>query len=206
MLNRYSRGSTARFYFDIVAAGVGITGLSPRIALERKSDGSFFQASDDTWQPTLVENAMTETNSVRLPGRYHFDFDQSLDELTGSTEYTVKKVSDAGTLALEYETAIFEPLAATASPGLCSVQGTLLTGQGEPLVAELVRATLVPIYKDDVGRGYQSDTVYMTFTDQNGDFQLPLVQGGVFRLEIQAIGFDRRLTIPAQATALFTDI
>ena len=206
MLNRYSRGSTARLYFDIVAAGVGITGLSPRIAIERTADGSYFQVSDETWQPTLVENDMTETNAVRLPGRYHFDFDQSLDELEGSTEYTVKKVSDATTVALEYETAIFEPLAATAAPGLCSVQGTLLTGQGDPLVAEIVRATLVPVYKDDIGRGYQSDTVYMTFTGPTGDFQLPLVQGGVFRLEIQAIGFDRRVTIPAQASALFTDI
>lgn len=205
MQSRHSRGATVRLTLDIIAAGAGVISQSPTIAIQRQVDGMWLQASDGTWVMTKVENPMTQTDSTNLPGRYHFDFDQTLDELEASTRYTVKKTNASGTVALEYEDLVFEPVAAVVAPDLCSVQGAVYTGHGEALPNSLVRATLVPVFKDGQGRGVQADTVLKTYTNSQGDFDLPLVRGGTFRLEIPAIGFDKKILVPDQASVLFTD-
>ena len=141
MQSRHSRGTTARIFLDIVAAGAGVISQTPTVAIQRLADGKWFESASGTWVSTKVENAMSESDSVNLPGRYHFDFDQTLDTLAGSVDYTVKKVNAAGTLALEYEDLVFGPLAASAALELCSIQGTIATPQGEPSNNDLVRAT-----------------------------------------------------------------
>ena len=205
-MNRYTLGSTVRFSLDIVSSGAGVGGQSPIVAILRRSNSQWFDVSDGSWNATIVENAMTETDVTNLPGRYHFDFDQSLDELEGSNEYVVKKQNAAGTLALEYEDAVFGPLAATTNPVLCSVQGTIYNGQGEPLENALVRAALQPVFTDGNSRGYQADKFSATYTNVLGDFDLPLLRGGIYRLEIDTVGYDRKVTIPDQASALFTSL
>jgi len=205
MPNHYSRGDTVRLFLDIVNAGVGVTAQSPTLALQRVADGKWLQASDSTWQETIVDNPMTETDPANLPGRYHFDFDHTLDDLAG-TKYTVKKVNLGGNARLEYEDLIFGPVASTVAPNICAITGTIYTPDGKPARAEQIRATLVPIFKDGYGRGIQSDRVILAMTDDHGDFSIPLVQGAVFRLEIPAIGYDRKITVPAAPTALFTDL
>lgn len=202
-MNRYTIGSTVRLYLDIVSSGAGVGGQSPTVAILRRSNGQWFDVSDGSWNATIVENAMVETDVTNLPGRYHFDFDQSLDDFEGSTEYIVKK-QNLATPALEYEDLVFGPLAATASPELCSVQGTIYTGQGEPLENALVRASLQPVFTDGNSRGYQADKVSATYTNVLGDFDLPLLRGGIYRLEIDTVGYDRKVTIPDQASVLFT--
>jgi len=204
-MTRHSRGDTVRLYLDIISAGAGVISQSPTIAIQRLSDGKWFQASDGTWQSTIVENDMTQTDVTNLPGRYHFDFDQSLDTAEGSVWYIAKK-SNIGVATLEYEDLVFGPLAAATGPELCSVQGTILSGQGEPVLNALVRATLIPVLKDALGRAYQADRVLSTYTDENGDFDIPLVREGTYRLEIDAVGYDRKITVPNQASALFTDL
>lgn len=206
MQNRYSRGATVRLFLDIVAAGAGVIGQAPSAAIQRKADGMWFQVSDGTWVPTPVNNPMTQTDSVNLPGRYHFDFDQSLDLLSASTEYLVKKFTATGTLALDYEDLIFGPMAGVIPLGMCSVQGTIADIQGGPAKNSLVRATLIPVFKDSLGRGVQSDLVASTYTNENGDFDLPLVRGATCRLEVVAIGYDRKIVVPDQASVLFSDL
>jgi len=206
MQSRHSRGATVRLFLDIIAAGAGVIGQSPTTAIQRKADGMWLEQSSGTWVPTPVGNPMTQTDSVNLPGRYHFDFDQSLDLLSASTEYTARKVSDSGTLALDYEDLVFGPLAGVVALGLCSIQGTVFNIEGGPAKNTLVRATIIPIYKDSLGRGVQSSLVAATYTNEQGDFDLPLVQGATARLEVSAIGYDRKIVVPSQASVLFTDL
>lgn len=206
MVSRYSRGDTVRLYLDIVSAGAGVVGQVPTFAIQRVLDGSWFQASDGTWQPTIVANAATQTNSSSLPGRYHLDFDQSLDVLKGSTEYIVKKANGGSPTLLEYEDLVFGPLAGAAALELCSVQGTIFDPQGNPSSNVLVRATLIPVFKDALGRSVEADRVVATYTNELGDFDLPLVRGATFRLEVDAVGFDKKVCIPDQSSVLFTDL
>lgn len=205
-MDRYSLGSVARFYLDVIAAGVGVISQSPTIAIRRIADGLWFENSSGTWVGTKVENAMTETDSVNLPGRYEFDFDQSLDLLAGSKDYLVKKSNAIGTVVLEYGVAAFGPMSGSASPELCSVQGTIYTPQGERQQNALVRATLEPVLTDGQARAFVADRVLATYTNELGDFDFPLIRGGIFRLEIESVGYNRRVTIPDAASVLFTDL
>ena len=206
MLSRHSRGATVRLFLDIINAGAGVIGQSPTVAIQRRSDGKWFDVDDGLWHAAIVENAMQQTDSANLPGRYHFDFDQSLDLLEGSVEYAVKKTNAGTPLALEYEDLVFGPLAGSLAPGLCSVQGTVYKVTGDPAPNVLVRATLEPVYTDDSGRAVEADRMVTTYTNDAGDFDLPLVIGAIFRLEINAVGYNRRVTIPDQSSVLFTDL
>ncbi len=206
MHSRYSLGSIARIYFDLIDVDTGVTAQTPTVAIQRLGDEKWFQASDGTWQTDPVDNEMIETSSALMPGRYQFDFDQSLDDLQGSTCYIAKKANAVDFTALEYDDLVFGPLAGASSPNVCMVQGSIYTGDGKPARSEFVRATLQPIFKDGIGRGVQSDKVIIATTNDTGDFSLPLVRGGIFRLEVPAIGYDRKVTIPDQASVLFTDL
>lgn len=207
MTERYTRGSTVRLFLDLVVAGLGSTGESPTIAILRKADGAWFQAIDDTWQLAIVNNPMVEQDATALPGRYYFDFDQSLDDLAGSSEYAIKLVNGGTPVSLEYRDIVFGPFAATTSPDLCSVTGTIFDSQGQPRANALVRAVLQPVFKNQPGGwAAESDKTVVTYTNELGDFDLPLIIGGIFRLEIDAVGYDRKVTIPNQASVVFTDL
>jgi hypothetical protein len=204
MSSRHSLGATVRLYLDIVTAGAGVISQTPTIAIRRVSDGYWLQDSDDSWQSTVVQNDMTQLDSVNLPGRYYFDFDQGLDEEEGSASYIVRKANTGVSARTEYEDIVFGPLPAAAAPELCSVQGSVFTAQGAPVKNVLVQATLVPTFLDGQGRAVQSERVMATYSNDQGDFDLPLVRGGVFRLQISAVGYDRKVTVPDQASVLFT--
>lgn len=206
MRSRHSLGAIVRLYLDITTDGVGIISQTPTIAIRRESDLSWFQASDGTWQTTIVENDMAQLHSAFLPGRYYFDFDQRMDEVAGSTEYIVRKSNTGADARTEYEDLVFGPLAAAVAPYLCSVQGSVFTPQGAPVRNVLVQATIVPTFLDQQGRAVQSERVISVYSDEAGAFDLPLVRGGVFRLQVIAVGFDRKVTIPDQASVLFTDL
>jgi hypothetical protein len=206
MLSRHSRGATVRIYFDIIAAGAGVISQSPTVAIQRRADGKWFDVADDSWETTVVENPMTQTDSVNLPGRYHFDFNQDLDALAASTQYIVKKTNTGASAALEYEDLVFGPLAGATALELCSVQGTVYDTQGLPVANVQVTATLLPVFRDDLGRVVQSSRVAVTYTNELGDFDLPLVRGATFRLEVDQAGYDRKVLIPDAPSVLFTDL
>lgn len=206
MSDRFPLGSVARINLDIIAIGLGLISQSPTAAIERLADGKWFQVSDGTWQTTIVENPMTQTDSVNLPGRYHFDFDQALDLVTASRSYVVKLTNTGAATRLEYRDIFFGTMAAVASMELCSVQGSIVSSQGDPISNIVVKATLMPVYNGGLGRAVDNGRTALTYTDHNGAFDLQLVRGGVFRLEIDAVGYDRKVVIPNQSSVLFTDL
>lgn len=203
---RYNLGSVARLYLDIISAGSGVISQLPTAAVQRVADGKWFQASDGTWQATIVDNPMSATHTAYLPGRYQFDFDQSKDVLANSASYIVKLSNTGAVAVLEYRDLAFGSVAATAKPALCSVTGTVVSAQGDPIGNVAVKATLVPLLSLGSGRAVDHTKISVAYTNQHGDFDLPLVRGGTFRLEIDSVGYDRKVTIPDQASVLFTEL
>lgn len=206
MIERFPLGATARFFNDIIAAGVGVAAQEPTIAIRRQSDGKWFQLSDASWQTTVVEHLMAPTDVTNLPGRYHFDFDQALDTMVASTMYVVTLKNLGSYARLEYRDVGFGPMAAVENMTLCSVQGSIVSVQGDPIVNVPIRATLVPVFLGGLGRAVENGRIAVAYTDYAGNFDLPLVRGGIFRLEIGTVGYDRKVTIPDLASVLFTDL
>jgi hypothetical protein len=206
MIERYSRGEVARIYLDIISAGVGQVGLAPTASIRRMVDNQWFQASDNSWQTTIINNAMTALDGVNFAGRYYIDFDQAEDDEEESYEYVVRLSHIAAPVTLEYRELVFAPLSASIAPGLCAVTGTVYTGRGKPAPNEIVQATLVPVYTDALSRTAQADQIVGTYTNESGDFSLSLIRGATFRLQINTVGYDHKVVIPDQATVAFMDL
>ena len=204
MARRFAIGSVARLYLDLVVAGVGLTGQSPTASVQRRFDGSWFNASTGTFQAAFVANPMTELDGVNLPGRYFLDFDHSKD-LDVSTDFVVKMANGTPAVLL-YEEIAFGLLPSVADPASCSVVGAVLRANGVRLPGALVQATLIPVFADALGRGYQADAPVRTYSALDGSFDLPLVRGATYRFEIAAVGYDRRAQIPDQPSVLFTNL
>jgi len=202
-IQRFSRGSTARLFLEILAAGAGQTNESPTIAIRRLSDGLWFDGA--AFVPTLQSNAVEELDAPNLPGLYFFDFDHALDT-TASNEFMVRFANTGANALLEHFHVIFGRLTDTVDPGLCSIIGTIFTADGKRSPNALVEATVIPVETDALGRGFQNLEVMRAYTDQLGEFELPLAQTLSVRLQIGAIGYDRKIVVPAQASALFTDL
>lgn len=200
-IERISRGSTAKLYLEILAAGVGQTTENPTVAIQRVSDGQWFDGA--AFVPTQQENLLTELDIANLPGLYVFSFDHTLDT-TESSEFLIRFTNTGGNALLEHTHIIFGKLTDTVAPDLCSVTGTIFTATGRRAPNTLVRATLVPVAIDILGRGYQNLEVIQAYTDQQGEFSLPLVRGIGVRLEITDIGYDKSVIIPDAASVLFT--
>lgn len=196
-------GSVARLYFTLVNNGGGRTGLSPTIAIQRSRDGRWFDAPSGLFQAAYATSPMLELDAANLPGRYYFDFDHGKD-LTVSSWFIVKQQSVGPIPALSYQDLYFGAPPAVTAPGLCSIQGALFGADGQPLAGALVQATLIPVFADALGRGFQADAIVRTYSGADGAFDLPVVQGATIRFEIRAIGYDRRALVPSQPSALFT--
>lgn len=204
MIERFSRGQVATFRLDLISSGTTTTGASPVAAVKRLSDGKWFKASDNTWQVSPFDNPMTETSQTDLPGRYHFDFDQTQDAVEDSVDYIVRMKNSTTTLV--YVDASFAPLSAATMPSLCAIQGSLVGLQGGPVRNALVRATLIPVALDPQNRGVETTRVVQTYSNDSGDFQISVVRGVTIRLEIDAIGYDRKLEVPDLASADFVNL
>lgn len=206
MADRYSLGSTARIYLDIVSSGAGVISQTPSAYIQRASDSRWL-GLDGEWYASPVEHPMTQLQATFQPGRYYVDFDQSQDASSGAAPRYIVKLENTGTPpALEYKDLVFgkEPMAKALE--LCSVQGTIASAQGEAVHNALIRATVQPIYRDALGRTVQVDEVVKAYSDTNGDFDIPLVRGTTVKLEIDAVGYDRKFLVPDQATAIFTEL
>jgi hypothetical protein len=205
MIDRFPLGDVARLSLDIISGATGLTGESPTVAIRRRLDGKWFDVSVGLWQTTIVQNPMTETDSVNEDGRYHFDFNQALDLLEGSHSYVVRFRNTGTNARLLYQDIEFGPLSAAATPQLCSITGLVLSMQGKPVANALVRATLQPVYADSLGRTIQTELV-QTYSNDVGAFGLSLVRGVTARLEIESVGYDRKVVVPDQSSVLFTDL
>lgn len=205
MRERYTLGSTVRLYLDLISSGSGVVSQTPAIGIQRKSNGQWL-GSDGEWYTTPPSLVMQQLDATFFPGRYYFDFDQALDEAAGSEPEYLVKMSATTPATLVYRDLVFGKMPGTAALELCAIQGTIASAQGAPICNALVRATVQPIYRDALGRTVQVDTEIKTYSDTNGDFELALVRGAVVRLEIDAVGYDRKFEVPDQASAIFTEL
>src|SRR5579863_2407453 len=163
MRERFSIGSVARLYFDLIVSGAGQTNQVPMISIQRGHDGYWFNETTQSFGLPMVTNTMRPLDAANLPGRYYFDFDHATDLLV-SREFVVKKANAGPPPALAYDDLCFGKLPAARAPALCSIQGTLVSATGKPLANALVQATVIPVFADALGRGLQSDTPVRTYS------------------------------------------
>lgn len=85
----------------ITLNGVGVTGQSPSVAVQRKSDGAYWTGSSFTG--SFVAQPMTEVDAVNEPGLYKATFDQSIDNTEQMyTAYYENTGATAGSAAEEF--------------------------------------------------------------------------------------------------------
>lgn len=92
----------------------------------------------------------------------------------------------------------------------CRIYGRVVGFDGVPVAGTAVSAHVQLAAKDMSGQfvvnvGILSPNVE-AYTDDEGNFEIDLVQGGVAEVEIAAINLDKTLTVPAAPTALLTDL
>lgn len=94
----------------------------------------------------------------------------------------------------------------TASGPLCIVEGLVITLQGARIPDAKVIATVqVPPESTEVISSISTQPVE-TLTGPDGRFSLPLLQCALVRLEIEAIGLSRMITIPEKSFVYLNDI
>lgn len=204
-IERFSRGGTVRLYLEILSGADGQTGESPTVAIQRVSDGLWLDGTAEEFVSTRQDNALTELDNANLPGLYYFDFDYETDG-NESNEFLARFVNTGANALLEHRSIVFGAIPDVVEPGLCTITGTIYTADGEAASNAQVLGTVIPVNYDSLGRGYQHVEIEETHTDLLGQFELSFVRGLNVRLEIPSIGYDRRVEIPDQSSALFTDL
>jgi hypothetical protein len=204
---RHPVGELIRLQTALIVAGAGVPGASLAAIIKRLGDGKFFNGSisapADPFQTAVYLNSMSQLDAVNLPGVYKFDFPQARDPL-GLQDYAVRMlcVSPMFTEDLILRTG---PQIATLAPTLRNVFGTLFDGSGQCLINQVVRANVIPVSTPSAGVGI-GEFLAAVSTDATGFFQLPLIRGVRVRLEIPAIGYDKRVLVPAASSADFTTL
>ena len=123
-------------FLSILNNKVGVTGESPTISLQRKSDSKYWDNSTSAWVTSVTNNSMTEYDSTNEPGLYRY---YSVSDITSSEDTIVVHYKNSGTYALdEYEilsvrkdyatnltTSYGSPLSSTPSADSTSIQDML---------------------------------------------------------------------------------
>lgn len=84
-------------YLSITSSNVGITGESPTISLQRKSDSKYWDNGTSDWVVAVTNNSMTEYDSTNEPGIYRY---YSSADITSSEDTIVVHYNNTGTYAL----------------------------------------------------------------------------------------------------------
>lgn len=92
----------------------------------------------------------------------------------------------------------------------CRIYGRVVAFDGVPISGAAIAAHVQYTAKDMSGQfvgpvGITSENVD-SFTDNAGNFEIDLVQGGVADMEIATINFEKSFTVPPQPTANLTDL
>lgn len=94
----------------------------------------------------------------------------------------------------------------SAAP-LCVIEGLIVDIQGRRLPDIIVEAKLeTPPACIGPSKATVLKSSVSTLTGQNGRFSLPILQGAVIRLTINAIGYDRMVTVPEKSYVLLEDL
>lgn len=208
-MDRYPIAETINLDLTITSAGAGVTGETPTVVIQRLTDDYYYDDGEPTGARFLAAyatNAMVEVDSTNLPGLYRYQFPHSEDS-TASELFFVRFINTGGNALVQDQTIAFGNFHSAVSPQLCNLYGTVLDINSQPDVNRPVRVSILPntILATGTKPGMSVDKLD-TFTDVNGEFSIDLVRGLVIRLQIPSMGYDRKITIPDQASANFADL
>jgi len=94
----------------------------------------------------------------------------------------------------------------THSGDICVLEGIVTDLQGVRIADSEVTATLVKAPHESMVSSQVTTEPIKTRTGPDGRFSLAVLQGALIRLEIQAVAFDRNVTVPSTSCALVTDL
>lgn len=208
-MDRYPISETVNLDLTIEASGVGQTGETPTIIVQRLSDSYYYddtQVSGSRFLSAYHANSMSEVDSVNLPGLYRYQFDHS-EDLTSSELFLVRYINTGANARLVDETIAFGLMRTAASLDLCNLYGTVLDLNGQPEKNKIVYLTILPntILTTGAKPGITVDRIEI-YTDEAGLFSVDIVRGLVVRLQIPSLGHDVKITIPDQSSANFADL
>lgn len=208
-MERFPISATINLDLTIETAGAGITGETPVAVIDRLSDGFFYDGAlvgGSRFTATYATNAMTEVDSVNLPGLYRYQFDHE-EDLTASEYFFVRLLNTGANARIDDQTIAFGPLRTAISPDLCALYGSVLDINGQPDINKNVRVSILPNTVLTTGSkpGVSVDRIEM-FTDSNGGFSIDLIRGLTIRLQIPSIGYDKKIAIPDASSVNFADL
>lgn len=208
-MDRYPIAETINLDLTIEASGVGQTGETPTIVIQRLSDSLYYDdqlASGSRFAAAYTDNAMSEVDATNLAGLYRYQFPHA-EDTTGSELFLVRYINTGGNAKLVDETIAFGPLRTAATLELCNLYGTVLALDGSADVNKPVYVTIIPntILTTGSKPGVSVQRIEM-YTDSNGGFSLDILRSLVVRLQIPSMGYDAKVTIPDQASANFADL
>jgi hypothetical protein len=126
------------------------------------------------------------------------------EDLDGSCQdwYTVTTLSSNGTESAKAP--YRQPT--TYTGGICVLEGIVTNLQGVRMPDVAVSATIVK-FPQEIGKCPQVTLEpIMAYTGSDGRFSIPLLQGILVQLDIEAVGFSRNITVPAKAYEFITDL
>lgn len=92
----------------------------------------------------------------------------------------------------------------------CTISGTILNADGTPNSDTHVVARVISTEVDQGGQVLGSAGVTSiaieVFTEDDGTFEIVLIQGGQYQLEIPFINLRKTILVPAATTANFADL
>lgn len=208
-MDRYPIGETVNLDLTITSSGAGVTGETPTVVIQRLTDDYYYDDGEPTGSRFLAAyatNSMAEVDATNLPGLYRYQFPHTEDG-TSSELFFIRFINTGGNALVEDQTIAFGPFRSAVSPDLCDLYGTVLDINSDPDENKPVRLSILPntILTTGAKPGVSVDKLD-TFTDVNGQFSINLIRGLVVRLQIPSIGYDRKITIPDQASANFADL
>lgn len=209
-MDRYPIGATARLDLTVTSSGVGVSGETPSIIIQRLSDNYYFDdtiaAPTSKFADAFHSNDMSEVDAVNLPGLYRYSIAHTEDE-TASEFFFVRKVNAGAAAVTEDSIIAFGQMASAISHETCNLYGTILDINNAGDVNKLVRVSILPntIMTTGNKEGISVDRID-TYTDTDGAFSITLIRELVIRLQIPSIGYDRKVTIPDASSANFADL
>ena len=166
--------------------------------LERSTDGILFTAL------VTITHDLSDPSVFNVPDQIFF-----FDDATGVANlhfYRLRAVDSAGN-----KSAFTAPKqVGPPDPAICVVFGTIVNPDGTPNTDIEIKATVVS-EKDSKdgqivgGLGVTGKQVE-AFTDDNGFFEIPLIQGSMVNLSIPKIELEREVQIPAKEVIDFNEL
>lgn len=208
-MDRYPISETVNLDLTIEASGVGQTGETPTVVIQRLSDSLYYDdqlASGSRFAAAYTDNAMSEVDATNLAGLYRYQFPHT-EDATASELFLIRYINTGGNAKLLDETIAFGPLRTADTLDLCNLYGTVLDLNGAADANKPVYVTIIPntILTTGSKPGISVDRLE-TFTDINGGFSIDILRSLVVRLQIPSMGYDAKITIPDQASANFADL